>query len=112
MHISGEIEKKPDYIDQLTNGRLKGFREKLAQLIPVNKKDSIGYFQLMTDTTSLMLSQISKLTLELNPPDLVIDISRQTCGTFDFHKAKEVVEVGRIVTSECIENFDGNRKLS
>ncbi len=111
MHISGETEKKPNYIDQLKNGRLKGFREKLAQLIPVNKKDSIGYFQLMTDTTSLMLSQISKLTLELNPPDLVIDISRQTCGTFDFHKAKEVVEIGKIVTSECIEKFNGKRKI-
>ncbi len=110
MHISEGIEKKPDYIDQLTNGRLKSFREKLAQLIPANKNDSIGYFQLMTDTTSLMLSQISKLTLELNPPDLLIDISRYACGTFDFHKAKEVVEIGKVVTSECIENFNENRK--
>jgi NTE family protein len=64
----------------------------------------------MTDTTSLMLSQISKLTLELNPPDLLIDISRYACGTFDFHKAKEVVEIGKVVTSECIKNFNENRK--
>ena len=111
MPESLKIEKNLNYIDQLSNGRLKSFREKLAQLIPVNKKDSIGYFQLMTNSTSLMLSQISKLTLELNPPDLLINISRQSCGTFDFHKAKELVEIGRVVTSECIENFDGNRKL-
>ncbi|MEE4259927.1 MAG: patatin-like phospholipase family protein [Bacteroidales bacterium] len=110
MYTIGKIDKNPGKIDQLTNGRLKSFREKLAQLIPANKNDSIGYFQLMTDTTSLMLSQISKLTLELNPPDLLIDISRYACGTFDFHKAKEVVEIGKVVTSECIKNFNENRK--
>ena len=26
--------------------------------------------------------------------------------------AKKLVEIGKIVTSECIENFDGNRKIS
>jgi len=110
MHTIGKIDKNPGKIDQLTNGRLKSFREKLAQLIPANKNDSIGYFQLMTDSTSLMLSQLSKLMLELNPPDMLIDISRHACGTFDFHKARQLVEVGRDVTSECIENFNENRK--
>ena len=108
----GKTEKKPDYIDQLTNGKLKGFREKLAQLMPANKKDSIGYFQLMTDTTSLMLSQISKLTLELNPPDLVIDISRHACGTFDFHKAREIIEIGKAVTCEYLNEFNQNTKIT
>ena len=110
MPESLKIEKNSNYIDQLNNGRLKSFREKLAQIIPANKNDSIGYFELMTNSTSLMLSQISKLTLELNPPDLLIDISSRACGTFDFHKAKELVEIGKVVTSECIENFNENRK--
>ncbi len=107
VHRSTKIENK----DHLTNGRLKIFREKLAQLIPVNNKESIGYFQLMVTSTSLMLSQISKLTLEMNPPDLLINISGQTCGTFDFHKAKELVETGRIVTRELLEKFDKNKEI-
>ena len=105
-------KKNPNYIDQVSNGRLKGFKEKLAQLMPANKKDSIGYFQLMTDTTSLMLSQISKLTLELNPPDLVIDISRHACGTFDFHKAREIIEIGKAVTCEYLNEFNQNTKIT
>ncbi len=108
MPESVKIEKTPNYIDQLSNGRLKSFREKLAQLIPANKKDSIGYFELMTNSTSLMLSQISKLTLELNPPDLLINISRQTCGIFDFHKARQLIEVGRAATYECLKEFNQN----
>jgi len=89
------------------NGWLKKAKEKLAHLVPANNndnKESIGFFQLMTDTTSLMLSQISKLTLELNPPDLVINISRQSCGIFDFHKAEELINIGRQITKETIKN--------
>ena len=88
-------EKKNGYIGQLTNGRFKTFQEKMSHLFPAHKKDSIGYFELITETSSLMLSQISKLNLELNPPDLLIEISRQAGGTFDFHKADELIKLGR-----------------
>lgn len=107
---TGQIKKKPDCIDQSTNSRLNGFREKLSQLIPANKKESIGYFQLLTDTSSLMLSQISKLTLELHLPDLLINISRQSCGIFDFHKSKEMIEIGRAATNEYLNEFNQNTK--
>lgn len=90
-----DIEKKPGYINQLTNGKLKGIQDKLAHIFPANKKDSMGYFELMTESTGLMLSQISKLSLDLNPPDLLIEVSRQICGTFEFHKAAELIEAGR-----------------
>jgi len=90
-----DIEKKPGYISQLTNGKLKGIQDKLAHIFPANKKDSMGYFELMSESTGLMLSQISKLSLDLNPPDLLIEVSRQICGTFEFHKAAELIEAGR-----------------
>ncbi len=90
-----ETEKNNGYIGQLTNGRFKALQEKIANLFPAHKKDSIGYFELVTETSSLMLSQISKLNLELNPPDLLIEISRQAGGTFDFYKADELIELGR-----------------
>jgi NTE family protein len=51
-----------------------------------------------------MLSQISKLTLEMNPPDVLIEISRDSCGTFDFYKATELIELGKKVTKEYLRN--------
>lgn len=64
----------------------------------------------MTDTTGLMLSQISKLTLELNLPDVLINISRQSCRTFDFYKAKEMVDIGRAANNESLNEFNQNTK--
>ncbi len=101
-----------NHLEELTSGKLRGFQKKLAKLIPINKKESIGYFHLIGDTSSLMLSQISKLTLELNPPDLLIEISRQSCGTFDFYKASEVIELGKKVTKESLKNFITKKNVS
>lgn len=105
VHHSLIPEKNPSYIDQLTKGRLKEFKEKINQLLPVNSNESIGYFKLMNETTGLMLGQIAKLTLELFPPDLLIELSRQSCGIFEFHKARLLIETGKIITSEAIETM-------
>ena len=93
------------FIEELTSGKLNGFQKKLSTLVSVNKKESTGYFNLIRDTSSLMLSQISKLTLEMNPPDIFIEVSRNACGTFDFYKASELVELGKEITNENLERY-------
>jgi len=105
-------ENKNGYIGQLTNGRFKAFQEKMSHLFPAHKKDSIGYFELGTETSSLMLSQISKLNLELNPPDLLIEISRQAGGTFDFHKADELIELGRQEAKKALKTLNQKNRHS
>lgn len=104
---SNKAKKSAGYIDQLTKGKLAGFQEKLAQIFPAHpKKERLGYFNLMTDTISLMLSQMSRLSLEMNPPDVIINISRQTCGNFDFYKAEEVIEIGRNAAQNALNEYE------
>lgn len=91
--------------DRLANGKLQRFKEQFAHLISSDKKDSIGYFDLVSETSRLMLSQITRLTLELNPPDLLVEVSREACGTFDFYKASEMINLGRDMTKPALENF-------
>jgi len=38
-------------------------------------------------------------------PDLLINISRYSCGTFDFFKSEELVETGRFAARNSIINF-------
>lgn len=99
------------HFEHLNSSKLRRFQKKLTRLVPVNKKGNIGYFHLIFETSSLMLSQISKLTLEMNPPDILIEISRQSCGTFDFYKAKELIELGKEVTLESIRKYDNQKSL-
>jgi len=107
IHKPKKPEKNAGYIDQLTKGKLTLFQEKLAQIYPSHPKiERLGYFNLMTDTISLMLSQISRLSLELNPPDVIINISRQACGNFDFYKAEEVIEIGRNAAQKALNEYE------
>jgi NTE family protein len=52
---------------------------------------------------SLMLHKISLLTLEKHQPDLLINISRHSFGTYDFYKAKDIIEEGERAAKKAIE---------
>lgn len=91
------------YLERLTNGKLSSFKSKITSTFPENKKENIGYFKLISESTSMMLAQIAKLSLALNPPDMLIQVSRGACGTFDFYKAEELIELGRQATVEQLK---------
>ncbi len=59
----------------------------------------------------MYLAQISKLTLEMNPPDVLIEVSRKACGTFDFYKATELIELGREATQISMEKLINEKSL-
>ncbi len=73
--------------------KIKRFRTHLNQSKP--KTEKLGYFSLLNKTIALMVDQMAKMTIEQYKPDILIDISRETCQTFDFYKAKELVQIGR-----------------
>ncbi len=81
------------------------FNKKLNEIIPKTKHEKLKYFNLITQTISLMLNQISLMTLEKYPPDILINVSKSSCGIYDFYKAKEMIEVGKRATKETIESI-------
>lgn len=102
----------PEVSDEISAERQSIYQEKMLQLqkhlkkiLPVNSKQQIGYFELMNETISLMTNTISSLILEKYPPDIMIRISRQSAGTFDFYKAEELIEIGHMVTREVLETY-------
>lgn len=100
---ASEIES--GHFEQLYSGKLFDFHANLEKLFPSGKKESTGFLALIRDSSSLMLSQIAKLTLEMNPPDVLIEISRHACGTFDFYKAQELIELGEKTTLESLKKL-------
>jgi NTE family protein len=40
------------------------------------------------------------------PPDVMIEISRDACGTFDFFKAGELLEMGRAAAVEALNKLE------
>ncbi len=55
---------------------------------------------------NLMMDYISKYRTAEYPADLTINISKKVCGIFDFHRHRDVIEVGRRVAEEALRRFN------
>ncbi|MBN1987184.1 MAG: patatin-like phospholipase family protein, partial [Prolixibacteraceae bacterium] len=88
-----KTEEKP--YNKKQSKYLKAIHERIDNIIPKNKKDKVGYINLLNKTSSLMIHKIAELTIERYQPDITIEISRNAYGTYEFYRAKEIIETGR-----------------
>jgi NTE family protein len=82
--------------------KMKEFYAHLQKVNPLHKEEKFGYLNLVSKTINLMIYQIAQLHLEQYNPDIMIEISRESCGTYDFYKAEELVEIGRFATQKAL----------
>jgi NTE family protein len=75
--------------------KLKDFYSHLGRKHAASKEEKLSYFSLITRTIDLMTIHMAEAALELNPPDILIKVSRESCNLYDFYKAEEMVETGR-----------------
>jgi len=65
-------------------------------------EEQLGYFDLINKTLALMTQHIAQESIEKYPPDLLIQISRDSSTMFDFYKAEELVETGRLAAQKAL----------
>jgi NTE family protein len=68
--------------------------EKWSQFHKEGIKD-IGYFDLITESIYTMQMKLTQYSLEKYKPDILIEISRDACELFEFHRSEEMIEYGR-----------------
>lgn len=61
-----------------------------------------GLMDVIQTSFEHMQNQLIKRDLDLYKPDYLIRIPRNTCGVFDFHHSKNLVEIGRQAYNEQI----------
>jgi len=67
-----------------------------------NQKDW-GVYDVANMAFDAMQSTIARQKLAAYPPDVVIEIPRNACGTLEFDRASEMIELGRRKTRERFE---------
>ena len=59
------------------------------------------------DVVSLSLetaeAMITRFRLAASPPDLLIEFGQDTASTFDFHRAAELIEIGRTKAAAALD---------
>ena len=60
---------------------------------PLSKK--LGFFDLLVKSIDVMQDRLTEVLLEKHQPDILVEISRNSCNTFDFYKANELIDLGK-----------------
>jgi NTE family protein len=53
-----------------------------------------------------MQRMITRIQMATFPPDVFIELPTDICGTMEFHRAREVAELGRARTSAVLDAIE------
>jgi len=75
-------------------------------------KLGIGKFDVMNLTIETMQSALVQYKIAGYPPDLLVNISKNACRSYDYHKAPELIQLGRERMSSALDRFEKTRNSS
>jgi NTE family protein len=68
-------------------------------------KSELGFFNLLNDSFNLTQDTLSDFIIEKYPPDVLIELSREACGTMEFYCAEEMIAAGRAEAEKVLKNY-------
>ncbi|MGB1242152.1 MAG: patatin-like phospholipase family protein [Chitinophagales bacterium] len=83
------------------------FRSKWLHKLPkINMvKQHLNYIGITTRSIEVMQDKITEYAFHLYKPDIVINISRDASGGFDFYKAQELIDLGKKECEAALERY-------
>lgn len=67
-------------------------------------QSDIGLVDLLTMSFDTMSALISRYRMASNPPDVLVNVPSNAVRTLDFHRAAEMIELGRQLTKEALDH--------
>lgn len=87
-------------------GRLEEAKAKAKETFrKLISENDYSMFDIIDMSFDAMQDRLIRYRLAGYTPDLLIEISKDICGTYDFHKAYEVIEAGRQAAKETLRSF-------
>lgn len=78
---------------------------------PVEVETHVGpasMLDLVNLSFETMQAALTQYKIAGYPPDLLIEVPRRLCRFFEFHRAPELIELGRMVASDALDRFEGS----
>ncbi len=109
--------KTPARTDEDTQGYRKRIGEFIARLMPGKDEEGEdkaaarepGALDLLTLSLDLMQANLAQLRLAAYQPDLLIEMPANVCMAHEFHRARELIDIGRAHAREVLDNWRPQR---
>ncbi|OIP01797.1 MAG: hypothetical protein AUJ98_03225 [Bacteroidetes bacterium CG2_30_33_31] len=99
-----KIENK--MLEDISDWNYFNIYKKFARGFPKSQGENLSYINILNRSLGIMLNRICELELKLNQPDILIDISRNTSSTFEFYRAKEIINAGTKAAIFALDNYE------
>ncbi len=92
--------------------KIETFFKNWNKIFTENKdsKEKVSYFKIFNKVTEAMQAKISEMMLEQYKPDMIVRISKNSCASFDYHRAEELIELGRQNFKKSLESYKESLK--
>lgn len=104
VNLGGPLENRPAPAEARFSGAdtASSFRERVAtfiddlqESIKTRDENDWNIYDIADQAFDAMQSTIARQKLAAYPPDVNIEIARNACGTLEFDRAVEMIELGR-----------------
>jgi NTE family protein len=68
------------------------------------RQSDVGLLDLLNMSFDTMSALISRYRMASNPPDVLVTVPSNAVRTLDFHRAAEMIELGRRLTTEALDH--------
>jgi NTE family protein len=89
-----------ELLDVANKYRLNWRNEKTEEIHYSSKHDISSILRMTLDTAQTILS---KYYIQNNQVDILIEISRESCSFYEFTKAYQMIEIGKLVANEVLK---------
>jgi NTE family protein len=71
-----------------------------------------GAFETLTQSMNLMQANLARLRLAVYPPDLLIELPRNISTPYEFYRARELIELGRLRARQALADWGPAQRLA
>ncbi|HLP95167.1 MAG TPA: patatin-like phospholipase family protein [Saprospiraceae bacterium] len=109
VHVNARVpvlelpEDPAPKIDLPALQKVDAYLNKLFKVKDKKENKELSYFEFIEMNFDAMRDRMVLMALQQHPADVLIEVSRHTCGTFDFHKTKSLVETGRLAARQKLD---------
>lgn len=93
---------------------LVDYKEKFSKTrIPTEKEEKtkgMSSLDLLNYSFDLLTDKLSELVIRQHEIDILVEISRTQAGTLEFHRASELIEIGKKKTFEAISRYENGSR--
>lgn len=115
VNLGGDLLKENNPIKNKATENLKEgkFQQDIKKFIlSLDKREettgmkSLGMYEVADKAFDTMQSAIGRLKIAAYPPNIEIKIARNACGTLEFDRASEMIELGYLKTKRAFERYN------